>query len=352
MEKYTQLSLQERVAIFEGLKGGRSRNMIALSMGRDKSTISREIRRNCDSNGYYYYPSEAQVRTHKRKAKHGFKVCRIVGMKGYVIEKLNEYWAPTAIAGRWSLTHPDEKITKEAIYAFIYGQEGKQLGLAKLLPQAKPKRGLVRARKAKSHIPNRVPLENRPKGAHMRSELGHLEGDLFFNTGSQSSNVLTLVDRKSRLVRLVKNSSKKSDLVVNSVSQVAQELEAKTITFDNGSEFSSHTKLREQGDIMTYFCEPGAPWQKGSVENMNKQIRRFLPFKFNASDITQETVDMVADILNNIPREVLGFRTPYEVHGNIDLEIVKRKSRVKMATPAMEAGFFDYKKQSSVALHY
>ncbi len=180
MDKYTQLSLQERVAIFDGLKKLYSRGRIASLMGRHTSTISREIRRNSDGKGYYYYPSEAQAKSQKRKAKHGFKVDRIDGLKVYVIEKLKKYWSPIAIAGRWTLEHPANKITKEAIYAWIYGPEDKALGMPKLLPRAKPKRGLVRAKKSKNHIPDRVPLEARSDNANARSELGHLEGDLIF----------------------------------------------------------------------------------------------------------------------------------------------------------------------------
>lgn len=352
MEKYTQLSQQERVAIFDGLKKLYSRRKIGALLGRHTSTISREVGRNSDSKGYYYYPSEAHWRSQKRKARHGFKVERIDGLEAYVIEKLKEYWSPIAIAGRWTLEHPTKSITKEAIYAWIYGPKGKVLGMPKLLPQAKKKRGLVRAKKNKSHIPDRVALEARPDCANKRSELGHLEGDLIFHSGSQSSNVLTIVDRKSRVVVLVKNDSKKTNVVMESVEKGAQLLNAKTMTFDNGSEFTGHKKLTELYGTKTYFCRPGAPWEKGSVENMNKMIRRFLPFKLQANSIAQENVDMVAEILNNTPRAILGFRTPREVHENIDPIIEKRRSRVKLAAPAMEAFKVDYVKQLNVALRY
>lgn len=352
MDKYTQLSLQERVAIFDGLKKLYSRDRIARHLGRATSTISREIKRNSDGKGYYYYPAEAQGRSEKRKARHGFKVDRIEGLKIYVIEKLKKYWSPIAIAGRWTLEHPTQKITKEAIYSWIYGPEGKALDMPKLLPRAKKKRGLVRAKKSKSHIPDRVPLEVRPDNANARSEIGHLEGDLIFHSGSQSSNVLTIVDRKSRMVVLVKNDSKRTNVVMESVEEGARVLKAKTMTFDNGVEFTGHKRLTDVHGIKTYFCRPGAPWEKGSVENMNKMIRRFLPFKLQANIITQEIVDVVAEILNNTPRAILGFRTPREVHENIDPIIEIRRSRVKLAAPAMEAFKVDNLKKLNVALRY
>jgi transposase, IS30 family len=135
------------------------------------------------------------------KAKHGFKVARNKRLKEYTIEYLHNFCSLIAIAGR--------KITSKAIYAWIYGAEGIEFSLPKLLPRAKHKRGKVRAQKSKSHIPNRVSIHNRPENITQRDELGHLEGDLVFNKGSQSSNVLTIIDRKSRYVMLTKNESKR-----------------------------------------------------------------------------------------------------------------------------------------------
>ena len=222
--------------------------------------------------------------------------------------KLKDCWSPIAIAVRWSLENPNKKITKEAIYAWVYGPDGKTLGLPKLLPRSKPKRGLVRVHKSTSHIPDRVSLEARPDNANTRSELGHLEGDLIFHSGSQSSNILTVIDRKSRMVVIVKNGSKKTNVVMKSVAQAAHILKAKTITFDNGSEFAGHKKLTEQRDIKTFFCRAGAPWEKGSVENMNKMIRRFLPFKMPANSITQESADKIASFLTILHVLSLGLK--------------------------------------------
>jgi len=349
MNQYTQLSQRERESIFKGLKVGLSYGQIAVLIGRDKSTVSREIRRNSDSSGYYYYPPDAQARSEKRKARHDYKVERTLGLKEYVLEGLKQYWSPIAIAGRWSLEHPDNTITQEAIYAWIYSPIGRALGLPKLLPNAKPKRGRIQAKKSKTHIPDRVSVHVRPEDINNRSELGHMEGDLVFNSGSQSSNILTIIDRKSRLVMLTKNESKKTNVIVEAVSCCLQKLGAKSVTFDNGSEFSSHTKLNKQHGIATFFCDSGAPWQKGSVENMNKQIRRFLPFKRSANEITQDIADHVASILNNMPRKILGFKTPLEAHGLQNQEI--RGSRVKLAMPAMEALKVFSLKQTNVALH-
>jgi IS30 family transposase len=347
MKKYTQIKLQERVKIFNGLCAGMSHGDIANLLGRDRSSIGREIRRNGDRNGYLY-PQRAQERTDKRKAKHGYMVNRIPGLKEYVVTKLHEYWSPIAIAGRWSLENPSQSITKETLYAWIYSKEGRKLGLPKLLPRGKPKRGMVRARKVKEPIPFRISISKRPESINQRYELGHAEADLMFNRGSQSSNVLTMVDRKSRLVGLVKNESKKAKIVTKAVIAWSEKHAVNSVTCDNGKEFSGHVQITDKLSIPVYFCDPGAPWQKGAVENMNKMLRRFLPFSLNAREISQEKLDWVADALNNTPRAILGFLTPLEAHQNIARDKIKRESRVN-ARPTGGRGQYNWK-ISNVAL--
>jgi len=187
----------------------------------------------------------------------------------------------------------------------------------------------VRARKAKTPIPNRVSIDRRPESINQRTELGHLEGDLMFHSGSQSSNVLTLVDRKSRYVRLAKNKSKKTEVVVSAMKDLIEKHDACSATLDNGTEFTNHSEITDKFSIPVYFCAPGAPWQKGSVENMNKMLRRFIPFELNAFEITQKKLDEIANTLNNTPRATLGFLTPAEVQQGIDRYAILRGSRVK-----------------------
>ena len=352
MEKYTQISLQERVQIFKGVCAGMSYRAIAKSLGRAPSSIARECHRNSDEYGYLY-PQQAQEQTDKRKAKHGYSVVRIPGLKDYVVERLNDHWSPIAIAGRWSLQYPNQAITHEALYAWIYGKEGMKFGLPKLLPRAKYKRGKVWARKSKTTISCQVSIARRPESINQRSELGHLEGDLIFNSGSQSSNVLTLVDRKSRFVVLTKNETKQSDVVITAMERAIEQYGADSVTLDNGTEFSGHTRIIDKFSIPTYFCDPGAPWQKGSVENMNKILRRFIPFKLDSCEVTQEKLDQIAFILNNTLRKSLNFLTPSEVQNGYDQESIKCESTMKLACPAIEDIFkIDNVKVSSVALHY
>ena len=340
MGQYTQLQELERVRIYEGLKQGWSLSMIAQGIGRDKSTVSREIRRNSDHIGYLY-PRDAQKMTVDRKARHGSKIERNSNLREYVMKMLRLDWSPSLIAGCWNKEHPDQTICTEAIYQYIYKPKHKKLELWKLLNKRKKKRGLIRKTRSKEKIQNRVSIHSRPEAINARQEFGHYEGDLFFNKGSMSANVLVAQERVSRRVVLIKQDSKQSTPTISALKKAIGS-HAKSCTFDNGLEFAEHLVLA----ILTFFCDAYSPWQKGSVENVIKLVREHIPFDTNPDDVTQELLNNVADKLNNRPRKILGFLTPNEV---FEMELKKEESRVKPALPAAEASFNS--NLESVALH-
>jgi IS30 family transposase len=292
---------------------GKPMNQIAKDIGRDKSTISREIGRNSDQWGYLY-PGMAHQASLDRKNKNIGKFQKHYDMKAFVIKMLQEKWSPKTISDEWSVMHNDKKIGHEAIYQWIYSREGRQLKMHKFLIRAHKKRGLKRKAKKASKIKNRISVHDRPEVINNRSETGHLEADLIFNKGSMSQNVCTLIDRVTRRAILIKNKSKHSDIVIDGIIQEIKQLglNVKSITFDNGSEFAKHTKLNEMG-IDTYFCDPGSPWQKGAIEHLNGMLRRYLPFKMLATQITNDMVQQANKKINNMPRAILGYKTPLEV---------------------------------------
>ena len=153
-------------------------------------------------------------------------------------------------------------------------------------------------------------MHQRPECINNRSEIGHWECDLVFQQGNQSQNILSAVERKSRMVIVVKNSSKHTETVIEGIktAKMNNPYPMATITFDNGSEFADHTKLGRD----TYFCDPGSPWQKGAIENINGIIRRCIDYKVNPNDINQNILDAVAEKLNTRTRKILGFLTPFE----------------------------------------
>lgn len=124
-----------------------------------------------------------------------------------------------------------------------------------------------------------------------------------------------MVERVTRHATFIRNESKHTKTVIDALIQHIRDtgIVVKSITFDNGGEFGDHTKLNEMG-IKTYFCDPGAPWQKGGIENLNGVARRHLPFEANAHEITSEQVTEAAFKLNNMPRTILGYKTPLEAY--------------------------------------
>jgi transposase, IS30 family len=316
MEKFSQLSYYEREKIYTGLYEGKSQRDIALSIGRDKSTISRELSRNSDHIGYLY-PGKAHEMAFGRKNKNKPKLEKNHELAEFVVHRLKKKWSPNAAAGSWNRASPAMTITDETIYQWIYTDphyyDGDSwIDLRTLLLRKRKNRGM-RRKIPKSTIKNRVSIHERPEIIDQNVEVGHYEGDLIFHSGSQSANVLTLIDRKTKHTVLIKNDDKRSKTVIGALMQriKSSELDIKSITFDNGSEFAEHTWLNGIG-IKTYFCDPGSPWQKGGIENLNGVARRFLPFNLEVSKITSQLVQDTEGQLNHMPRQSLGFMTPFE----------------------------------------
>lgn len=236
----------------------------------------------------------------------------------FVIKCLKKKWSPNAAAGQWNRhTKNDITITDEAIYQWIYKEphyyDGNAwIDLRKLLIRNHKNRGM-RRRTPQSNIKNRVSIHERPAIINQNVEVAHYEGDLIFHSGSQSANIFTLIDRKTKHMILIKNDNKRSATVIGALIQNIEGLglAIKTITFDNGSEFAEHTKLNIKG-IKTYFCDSGSSWQKRRIENLNGVARRFLPFNMGASEVTSKLVQDAQDQLNHMPRQSLAFMTPFE----------------------------------------
>lgn len=157
-----------------------------------------------------------------------------------------------------------------------------------------------------------------------RTYVGHWEADLVFQQGNQSANFLTVIERKTRFIQIIKHTSKHSELIASSIKKLEKKYKIKTLTLDNGSEFSKYKEYESD----TYFCNPGSPWQKGSIEHLNGMIRRKIDYRIPIDKISKNFVKKVVNDLNDMPRKILGFLTPREAF---------RESRMKLAQPAMEA---------------
>lgn len=311
MKLYTHLSLGDREKIYEHLGKGISITILANKLCRNKSTISRELKRNRSLIGYL--PDRADNKAKLRRKKRPHKIDKDPVLKQYIIERLkNDKWSPEIIAGRLAYESKKHIISHETIYKFIYSIEGQHLCLYKHLMYRRPKRHMHCVRQRRNLLPAKHDITNRPLYINSRNEFGHFEGDLTFLKGSNSSNLLVLIERVSRKSFIIKNSCKRSVNIMNTVFAKARTLAPKSITFDNGSEFKRFGTLSLLG-VDVYFCKPASPWQKGQVERLNAQLHKYIPKSSDIRTVSQNHVLEAQDKLNNLPRKILNFLTPDEV---------------------------------------
>ena len=160
-------------------------------------------------------------------------------------------------------------------------------------------------------ISDAVSISERPATAEDRAVPGHWEGDLLF--GSHNSQIVTLVERQTRYVMLVKVTGKDTETVVNALIQHAMKLPQElynSLTWDRGKELADHKRFKLATDIQVYFCDPQNPWQRGSNENTNGLLRQYFPKGLDLSNYSQGQLDAVANRLNERPRKTLDFETP------------------------------------------
>jgi IS30 family transposase len=314
------LSLSEREEISRGLVAGLSIRSIAASIGRAPSTVSREIRRNQGPRAYRASHADEAAWTRAKRPK----VCKLKqhpALAREVTEKITLFWAPSQIAGWLKRQYPEDEcrqVSHETIYKSLYIQARGALK-KELIQHLRRPRALRRSRHHTQKTPNHgrlldtISISERPAEAKDRAVPGHWEGDLLF--GSNNSQIATLVERKTRYVMLVKTPGKDSETVINALIKHAHKLPRelyKSLTWDHGSEMAQHKRFSLATDIDVYFCDPQAPWQRGSNENTNGLLRQYFPKGMDLSNVHQNKLNAVARQLNGRPRETLGFRTPAE----------------------------------------
>ncbi len=300
------------------LSAKKSSTDIAKFLGRDKSTISRELRRNCSLEYKLYLSRRAHQRAVQRK-KSASKRQRLKNERVvcYVTSKLKEGWSPEQIAGRISIDQPGLSISHEAIYQYVYhpATDDRQ-ELIQCLRRAHRKRknkGIGRKQR-KTKIPNRVPIELRPASVDERAQFGHWEGDSLVSRKSKVA-LNSLVERKSRLLLLTKLERKTAevtrDTVVNRL-KILPRKARRTLTLDNGTENTKHQEITASIGTKCFFAHPYASWERGTNENLNGLVRWYLPKGTDFRKISKAQIARIESLINNRPRKCLGYKTPLE----------------------------------------
>ena len=323
MTKYKQLSLEEREKIYLHIKDNKLQREIAQLLGRSRSTISREIVRNGCSLGYL--PDRAQDHSRNRKAVKSCKLDKYVDLKNFVLTKFTEdKWSPEAIAGRLKYHEKLGTISHESIYKFIYSSEVNKMKLYQHLMYKRPTRQLHHSRIKRVVVATEHSIANLPEYVNNRSEFGHFEGDLTFMKGSNSSNLITMIERKNRKILIAKNDNKSAIGTICNITGKLKSLpegSVKSMTFDNGGEFRRFASLGLMG-IKVYFCNPHSPWEKGSIERLHVSLNKYLPKKSDIRQVSKEMVMEAEKKLNNLPKKILNFLTPNEAWDSYKLQTV------------------------------
>lgn len=265
-----------------------------------------------------YYPTVAHSAAAGRRSRLS-KLQQNTVLARRVVESLTMAWSPEQIAGRLRLDGAGaSRVCHETIYRFVYGPQGRPDTLYRLLPSRRHRLRVRYARKPKGlFIPDENTIKRQPADINERLIPGHWECDLVgFRKVFGQHKLTTLVERVSRYVILARNPSRHSAGVMAGIETGLTALPPewrRSITFDRGTEFTSYAMLMERLGLQSYFCAPQAPWQKGTVENTNGRLRRFLPMETDLATKTDAELTALAYNMNATPRKCLGFRTPSEV---------------------------------------
>lgn len=309
------LSIGEREEISRGLAAGDSLRQIARRVGRNPSTISREVARHGGRDCYRASVADRGAWNNARRPKL-CKLAAVPELRELVAAKLAEDWSPEQISGWLAQTYPDEqalRVSTETIYRTLFIQTRGALK-KELTAHLRTRRAMRRPKTStRKHgkIVDAVSIRERPPEVEDRAVPGHWEGDLLL--GKPNSQLITLVERQTRYLMLIKTDRRDSASVVDALARHIQTLPRQlrsTLTWDRGSELAEHKRFRVATDVAVFFCDPYAPWQRGTNENTNGLLRQYFPKGIDLSRFTQQDLDAVALRLNTRPRKTLSFQTP------------------------------------------
>ncbi len=292
---------------------------MATALGRDPSTIYREVKRNkypqCKIYTYHWALDIVKWRKYfTAKTKHRKMNEEIEGM---ILKLIQQYLSPEQVSGYLKLHH-QISISHETIYRFIYADKSRYEALKPYLRQgAKLRRKRYGSGARASKIPNRVCITERPAVVEDKQRIGDWECDTVIGK-DRKSVLVTVVDRatlKSCCSRVYSRSAKVvSQAIIRMLKPHIDKVH--TLTFDNGSEFVQHGRIAEALKAKTYFAHPYSSWERGINENTNVLLRQFLPKGTDFKNVSLQTVKRAVDYLNNRPRKARGYLTPNQMFNN------------------------------------
>ena len=322
--QYKHLTIEERERVQQGLWQHKSLRTIAQELGRQPSSISREIKRNLPPERFLYTPRLSHERALKKRKSRGRQDrLKNEDIRGYVVAHLKLRWSPEQIAHRMR-KDIRETISHETIYQYIYHQIHRE-GYGLLRPGCQDLRAYLRRRKKRrTHKgmrrcqrifkPRGTSINERPAVVNERARIGDWEGDTVESI-DHKPGINTLVERKTGVVFITKLDNKTSQATLEAVDgRLAglPSLAKQTLTTDNGPENQNWPATEEMVRIKCFFANAYHSWERGTNENTNGLVRDYFPKKTDFTLIADEEIREVENLLNTRPRKRLDWLTPLE----------------------------------------
>lgn len=311
----SHFTVEQRYKLEILLQQNISKANISIDLNIHISSIYREINRNSDARSSVY---KADLANRKCKKRHKEKLknqCFNEDIKCHVEKLIKEDFSPEQVVGK-SKKDNIPFVSHETIYKHIWNDKktGGTLYIH-LRNQGKTYRKRGALKDKRGQIIGRIGIENRPVEVLEKQSFGDLEIDLVIGKDHKGA-LLTVNDRATGMLQMKKIESKDAEIVKNATIELLENWKPflKTITSDNGKEFSKHQSIAEALNINYYFANPYCSWERGANENLNGLIRQYFPKGSDFSLITDEQVKIVMNKLNNRPRKRYQFNSPNQVY--------------------------------------
>ena len=312
MENFKHFCFFERKRIERFLRKKKSLRWIAGKLGRGLSSVSDEIRVNSTNGKYDAEKAEAKARLRRQNSKlQCMKVAMDPVLKNFVTENILDDQSPEGISGRLKKVEKNiQYASTKAIYKFVWSPHGRQIE-KHLYSKSVHKKGGPK-RDTPVSIDGRTMIDQRPKKVDSREQFGNYEGDFIESGKDGVGSLLVLVERKTRYPFLKYLEDRTTKNVNEAVKEMLGNNPIESLTIDNDISFQKHQELSKLIEAEIYFCHPQSPHEKGTIENRNKAIRRYVKKRCDLSKLPKEIFPFVEEKLRNKYMKCLNFRTPKE----------------------------------------
>lgn len=318
---YKHIIKDERIKIEAWIEVGESNGRIANWLGRHRSSVGDEIRRN--GGRKKYKAKEAEKRRIKIRRKENTKLRKIVPgneIAKKIEEGMKKYWSPEQITGRARKEHLSKGfVCHETIYRFLYLERPEYMKFLRCQKGKYRRRYGTKIREKRRELAKKKWIDTRPKIVEKRRRIGDWEGDTIVGS-EKTQHILTHVDRKSGLLlgdKVERGTAEQVRKITTARFKRLPKKKRHTITYDNGIQFGEHEAAARDTSTNIFFAFPYHSWERGTNENTNGLLRQFFPKGSPFKNVTQQKIDRVVKLINTRPRKRLGYQTPLEVFNEV-----------------------------------